>query len=238
MLANADTHNLPRRIGVLPAHALDAVPGRRDARRTSSRRPVRVRRTAARTGCARTLPPAAITGVIRWLRIRRAFCWPGWNSAARRPASGAAAITAPGSNCTAGCRPATRPAASAWRSRPRVPIRFTRWCPTGWAARCWASIAAATAASAGRKWAAPHFAAEGQSSYNNTIAVHPDDPDTVVCGLNDIHISRDGGATWRRASRWDAAAGDPQYVHSDQHAIVLARRQSDLRGQRWRRRGQ
>ena len=66
-----------------------------------------------------------------------------------------------------------------------------------------------------------HFAAEGQSSYNNAIAVHPDDPDIVVCGLNDIHISRDGGATWRRASRWDAAAGAPQYVHSDQHAIVL-----------------
>ena len=39
-----------------------------------------------------------------------------------------------------------------------------------------------------------HFAAEGQCSYNSAIAVHPDDPDTVVCGLNDIHISRDGGA--------------------------------------------
>ena len=49
-----------------------------------------------------------------------------------------------------------------------------------------------------------HFAAEGQSCYNNTIAVHPDDPDTVVCGLFDIHVSRDGGATWTRASHWDA----------------------------------
>ena len=76
----------------------------------------------------------------------------------------------------------------------------------------------------GERWeevSGTHFAAEGQSSYNNTIAVHPDDPDTVVCGLNDIHISRDGGATWRRASRWDAAVGSAQYVHSDQHAIVL-----------------
>ncbi len=48
----------------------------------------------------------------------------------------------------------------------------------------------------GERWqevGGTHFAAEGQSAYNNTIAVHPDDPDTVVCGLNDIHISRDGG---------------------------------------------
>jgi photosystem II stability/assembly factor-like uncharacterized protein len=66
-----------------------------------------------------------------------------------------------------------------------------------------------------------HFAAEGQSCYNNTIAVHPDDPDTLACGLNDIHISRDGGATWLRASQWNADEGTPQYVHSDQHAIVL-----------------
>jgi photosystem II stability/assembly factor-like uncharacterized protein len=76
----------------------------------------------------------------------------------------------------------------------------------------------------GERWqevGGAHFAAEGQSCYNNTIAVHPDDPDTVVCGLNDIHISRDGGATWVRASHWDADEGSPQYVHSDQHAILL-----------------
>ncbi len=76
----------------------------------------------------------------------------------------------------------------------------------------------------GERWqevGGAHFAAEGQPSYNNTIAVHPDDPDTVVCGLNDLHISRDGGATWRRASHWDAEEGSPQYVHADQHAIVL-----------------
>src|ERR1035438_8443464 len=66
---------------------------------------------------------------------------------------------------------------------------------------------------------AAHFAAEAQSSYNNTIAVHPDDPDTVACGLNDIHISRDGGATWLRASQWNAEEGTPQYVHSDQQRV-------------------
>jgi photosystem II stability/assembly factor-like uncharacterized protein len=77
---------------------------------------------------------------------------------------------------------------------------------------------------AGERWqevGGDHFAAEGQSCYNNAIAVHPDNPDTVVAGLNDIHISRDGGATWERASHWDADEGTPKYVHSDQHAILL-----------------
>ena len=66
-----------------------------------------------------------------------------------------------------------------------------------------------------------HFAAEDQGCYNNAIAVDPTDPDTVVCGLNDLHITRDSGATWARASHWDAAEGTPQYAHADQHAIVL-----------------
>lgn len=76
----------------------------------------------------------------------------------------------------------------------------------------------------GERWqevGGTHFAPEGQCCYNNTIAVHPDDPDTVVCGLRDLHCSRDGGDTWRRASLWDARVGSPQYVHADQHAIVL-----------------
>ena len=76
----------------------------------------------------------------------------------------------------------------------------------------------------GERWqevGGAHFAAEGQSCYNNTIAVHPDDPGTVVCGLYDIHSTRDGGATWTRASHWDAQEDSPQYVHSDQHAILL-----------------
>jgi photosystem II stability/assembly factor-like uncharacterized protein len=65
------------------------------------------------------------------------------------------------------------------------------------------------------------FSGEDQGCYNNTIAVHPKDPDTVVCGLVDVHITRDGGATWTRASHWDAGEDTPQYVHGDQHAILL-----------------
>ncbi len=76
----------------------------------------------------------------------------------------------------------------------------------------------------GERWqevGGAHFSAEGQSCYNNTIAVHPDDPDTVACGLYDIHITRNGGAAWQRASHWDADEDSPRYAHSDQHAILL-----------------
>lgn len=76
----------------------------------------------------------------------------------------------------------------------------------------------------GERWedvGAGYFSGEGQGCYNNSIAVHPEEPDTLVCGLNDIHISRDGGGTWQRASHWDADEGSSQYVHSDQHAILL-----------------
>lgn len=65
------------------------------------------------------------------------------------------------------------------------------------------------------------FAAEVQGCYNNAIAVHPQNPDTVACGLNDIHITTDSGAKWVRASHWDAGEGTPKYAHIDQHAILF-----------------
>ena len=77
----------------------------------------------------------------------------------------------------------------------------------------------------GRRWhetGGTHFRSEAQSCYNSAIAVHPLDPDVVMCGLNDLHLSRDGGATWQRVTRWDASDGNPRAVHADQHAIVFA----------------
>jgi photosystem II stability/assembly factor-like uncharacterized protein len=65
------------------------------------------------------------------------------------------------------------------------------------------------------------FAGEDQGCYNSAIAVHPQKSDLVVCGLNDLHITLDGGAMWERASHWDADQGTPKYVHGDQHAIVM-----------------
>ncbi len=65
------------------------------------------------------------------------------------------------------------------------------------------------------------FAAEDQGCYNNVVAVHPKNPDIVACGLNDIHITTDSGASWTRASHWDADEGTAQYVHGDQHAVLF-----------------
>jgi photosystem II stability/assembly factor-like uncharacterized protein len=66
------------------------------------------------------------------------------------------------------------------------------------------------------------FDTESQPSYNNTIAVHPHDPNFVVCGLVDVHITANGGGAWTRASQWDAPPeSGHSYVHGDQHAVVL-----------------
>ncbi len=54
-----------------------------------------------------------------------------------------------------------------------------------------------------------HFADEGQISYGNTIVVHPNDPNYVICG------------SWRRLTRWDLNRGDPNYAHSDHHALLM-----------------
>ncbi|MBL8481220.1 MAG: hypothetical protein JNJ60_03415, partial [Rhodocyclaceae bacterium] len=60
----------------------------------------------------------------------------------------------------------------------------------------------------GNSWtniAGNHFADEGQMSYGNAIAVHPANPDHVICGGVDLHVTTNAGASWRRATEWDAA---------------------------------
>lgn len=77
----------------------------------------------------------------------------------------------------------------------------------------------------GTSWtdiAGRHFRDEGQMSYGNTIAVHPTNPDHVVCGGVDLHLTTNGGRTWRRASQWDADRGTPAYAHADHHRLVFA----------------
>jgi photosystem II stability/assembly factor-like uncharacterized protein len=66
-----------------------------------------------------------------------------------------------------------------------------------------------------------HFAKEGQMSYGNAIAVHPQNPDHVICGGVDLHVTTDRGATWKVASHWDADRGTPTYAHADHHALVM-----------------
>lgn len=69
--------------------------------------------------------------------------------------------------------------------------------------------------------AGSHFLEEGQTSYGNTIAIHPTDPDHVICGGVDLHLSTDGGGTWTQVTKWDANRGDPDYAHADHHCLLM-----------------
>lgn len=65
------------------------------------------------------------------------------------------------------------------------------------------------------------FAKEGQMTYGNCIVVHPTDPNRVLCGGVDLHLTTDGGNTWTQATQWDADRGTPEYAHADHHALVM-----------------
>lgn len=69
--------------------------------------------------------------------------------------------------------------------------------------------------------AGKHFKEERQMSYNNTIAVHPQDPDFVICGGVDLHVTKNGGKKWTKVTQWYANRGDKNYAHADQHALVM-----------------
>ena len=76
----------------------------------------------------------------------------------------------------------------------------------------------------GNSWtnvAGAHFADEGQMFYGNTIVVHPTNPLHVLCGGVDLHLTTNGGTSWRRATEWDADRGRPEYAHADHHALVM-----------------
>jgi photosystem II stability/assembly factor-like uncharacterized protein len=66
-----------------------------------------------------------------------------------------------------------------------------------------------------------HFRDEAQMSYGNAIAVHPTNPDWVICGGVDLHLSQNGGGAWQRATFWNRARGQPTYAHADHHALLM-----------------
>ena len=72
-----------------------------------------------------------------------------------------------------------------------------------------------------RNLAGDHFGGEQQCSYTNCIAVHPEDPDYVVVGGLDIHVSTNGGRSWRHATDDSADPAEPGYVHGDHHALLV-----------------
>jgi photosystem II stability/assembly factor-like uncharacterized protein len=80
----------------------------------------------------------------------------------------------------------------------------------------------------GDKWhsiGGSHFDKESQLAYNNCIAVHPTHPDFVVCGAIDLHLSTDGGGSWKNVTtgqRGTPPQSFPQnFVHSDHHSVVI-----------------
>jgi photosystem II stability/assembly factor-like uncharacterized protein len=81
----------------------------------------------------------------------------------------------------------------------------------------------------GKHWSSPagpdHFAACGRLNYTNCIAVHPENPDLVVCGADDLHRSTDGGQTWTQITEWFADRTSPGYVHKDQHALLWVKKE-------------
>ena len=62
---------------------------------------------------------------------------------------------------------------------------------------------------------------EAQMSYGNCIVVHPTNPNWVLCGGVDLHLTTNGGTSWQRASQWDADRGTPHYAHADHHALMM-----------------
>lgn len=66
-----------------------------------------------------------------------------------------------------------------------------------------------------------HFEDERQMSYNNTIVVHPQNENWVLCGGVDLHRTRDGGAHWEQVTQWDAERGTSTYAHADHHALLM-----------------
>jgi photosystem II stability/assembly factor-like uncharacterized protein len=66
-----------------------------------------------------------------------------------------------------------------------------------------------------------HFAREGQMSYGNAIAVHPEDPNHVLCGGVDLHRTQDGGQRWQQATQWNSRRGGSMYAHADHHCLLM-----------------
>jgi photosystem II stability/assembly factor-like uncharacterized protein len=60
-----------------------------------------------------------------------------------------------------------------------------------------------------------------QGWYNNVIEASFSDPNTVYTGGIDLFKSTNGGTSWDRISDGYVATTAPNYVHVDQHAIVL-----------------
>jgi photosystem II stability/assembly factor-like uncharacterized protein len=76
----------------------------------------------------------------------------------------------------------------------------------------------------GTKWrnvTTGHFDDEGQINYGNTIVVHPRKPNHVLCGGVDLHLTTNGGGSWKTVTHWDANREASDYAHADHHALLM-----------------
>lgn len=67
----------------------------------------------------------------------------------------------------------------------------------------------------------------GQAWYDLTLAVDPNDEETVYIGGVDIFRTTDGGSTWVQMTNWAGNCDYPE-MHADQHAIVYQPGSSDV----------
>jgi photosystem II stability/assembly factor-like uncharacterized protein len=77
--------------------------------------------------------------------------------------------------------------------------------------------------------AGKHFDQERQMSYGCAIAVHPRDPDVVVCGGVDLHRTTTGGGEWTKITVWTATRDkSSHYAHADHHALLMPKSRPGL----------
>jgi Secretion system C-terminal sorting domain/PKD domain len=60
----------------------------------------------------------------------------------------------------------------------------------------------------------------GQAYYDLSLAVSPDDPNSVFLGGVDFFKSNSGGQTWQQLTDWSRCSGK-QYAHADHHAAIF-----------------
>jgi photosystem II stability/assembly factor-like uncharacterized protein len=56
--------------------------------------------------------------------------------------------------------------------------------------------------------------------YANTIAISPSNPDVVICGGVDLHLTSNQGRTWQHLTNWTRERGERDYAHADHHGLL------------------
>lgn len=60
-----------------------------------------------------------------------------------------------------------------------------------------------------------------QGWYDNILAVHPTNSNTVFAGGIDLWMTTNGGSSWTQKTNWYSQTGAPPYVHADFHDVTF-----------------